>query len=870
MSGTSNASTLRIHQRTTFVPDFAPQTCLTRATTILLIGDTVLRLPGFLCGVELAMKSPTPLEFPNLQRLQPQEQDELLDAIGSLQLQGLRDKVPVPQLVVCGYNNSGKSSILEAVSGIPYPNETRFTTEFIFRRTLKSANSISIIPSHKNVHRSPVELDNLKNFEHDLKTGEDLVALFDKAGAAMGLSTSGAAFSTDILRVEICGPSHPQLTLVNLPNFISAADQIQLGHGVSVLDLYKMIERYFQDPNSIVLAVLSARNELQFQTILDLTYKHDPKRQRTIGLITQPELIAADSKEPSQMITLAKNERIHLELGWHVLGGLDYADPKSPSGIPDIQDTSFFETSRFNRLPMSTVGITSLRTRLKKVLFDHVRVGLSQLVDDIQLTILSRESELDQLGPNRAAAEEQRAFLVGLNFLRKNGSMWNITNSERDGDQSNHHTRKQAVADAYALLKRNNSQELLGLPDHTLVGELFRQYSKPWERLAQAHVKDVWDTVNSFLDILFRYLANEDTSENIRRYCLAPKMVERLELAFTKLDELLVIHDEPPMTTDLEFLRRSKMQTAAGAQFLFTSGNGREKDVVDFAAAEEAFDIMLSYYEVAIDRFADNVALLAIQSSIVRGLPDIFCPTSVLSMDNATIKSLATEAEERILERDDITRKLEVMKNAARVFKLYMRKPRSDAALLFSNNGAASKRSSHIPHAVELQERSDSSPRPQSTNVQNDAASVSLPREHTSCEQLPTVSSPLLVAQTQEDRVTERGTAPSSISISEAGMDTPQTPSPLETESPCVPPVSPPTPPPFSPPEILFGQTTKLTSSVKRSTKKPIRAFEAYSDVGGSPFRLPNTGAIRNNLSSALTRQRPPKHLLPSLRRRLD
>jgi GTP1/Obg family GTP-binding protein len=63
------------------------------------------------------------LKLPSLQRLQSAEQMELLDVVDSLRACGLSELVDLPQLIVCGDQSSGKSSVLEAISGIPFPKQ---------------------------------------------------------------------------------------------------------------------------------------------------------------------------------------------------------------------------------------------------------------------------------------------------------------------------------------------------------------------------------------------------------------------------------------------------------------------------------------------------------------------------------------------------------------------------------------------------------------------------------------------------------------------------------------------------------------------------------------------------------------------------
>ena len=163
--------------------------------------------------------------------------------------------------------------------------------------------------------------------------------------------------------------------------------------------------------------------------------------------------------------------------------------------------------------------------------------------------------------------------------------------------------------------------QLPGLPNPLLVGELFRQYSRPWGELARLHIRNVWEATNTFLELLLRHLADNDACENILRIWLNPIMERKLNAAYAKLDELLEVHKDYPMTTNSQFINNSKRSrqnqrkkefertineaqksgrnlTAKDISNLFSTTHIEVDSDMDMIAAEESFDNMNAYYEV--------------------------------------------------------------------------------------------------------------------------------------------------------------------------------------------------------------------------------------------------------------------------------
>ena len=227
----------------------------------------------------------------------------------------------------------------------------------------------------------------------------------------MGLGALGSlAFSEDILRVEVSGPTHPQLTVVDLPGLIHSENKKQSASDVSLV--HKLVESYMKNERSIILAVVSAMNEFANQIVLKKARDVDPDGERTIGIITKPDTLRVGTTSEREFLALARNEDVKFERGWHVVKNLDLGAGEGETKDRDSEESLFFEKSNFKSLPPSSVGISSLRHRLSEVLFYQVQSELPKLVEDIRSGLATTQDTLEKLGPSRVTLEEQRAFLI--------------------------------------------------------------------------------------------------------------------------------------------------------------------------------------------------------------------------------------------------------------------------------------------------------------------------------------------------------------------------------------------------------------------------------------------------------------------------
>ena len=548
------------------------------------------------------------IDMSALKVLRSSEQQNLLDEIDSLRLQGISEFVFLPQIVVCGDQSSGKSSVLEAISGVPFPRNdtlcTRFATEVILREAPTPEAVVSIVPSQD---ASDADRERLLSFKETLQQLEDLPQLIERAKSAMGITATGSAFSKNILRVEISGQDKPKLTVVDLPGLIHSESRHQSPADVELIS--NLVQSYMKNPRSVILAVVSAKNDYANQIILKRAKEVDPEGSRTLGLITKPDTLPPGSDSEADFVNLASNDNIQFRLGWHIVKNRDYQSHHSSAEERDRSEAQFFSEGVWRDLPRDMVGIGSLNVRLSNILLDQIKRYLPRLMEDIQSSIEGCKAKLAKLGDGRSTAEEQRQFLLKLSqsfqalcraaidgnyddkffgdpssdeeyckrlravvqnlnlgfsdLMRRRGHRRTIdSESTKDSAARRHHrasmshtdlepilmSQEDAIEWVRKLLVRSRGRELPGSFNPLLVSELFRDQSSPWEQIAREHVQNIWMTSKAFLERLLNTLTEEETFGTLFTHWIDPNLDARFEKANERLDGLLIDRERHAIT----------------------------------------------------------------------------------------------------------------------------------------------------------------------------------------------------------------------------------------------------------------------------------------------------------------------------------
>jgi GTPase SAR1 family protein len=351
--------------------------------------------------------------------LQSSRTSQRLNQIDRVRANGVGDHVALPQLVVCGDQSAGKSSVLEGISGIPFPRQdglcTRFATEIVLRHTPQAIRMTATIIPH--LSRDDEERRRLASFRMEFRDFAELPGIIEAAGQSMGIRTSedqadAPAFAADVLRLELVGNTGLHLTIVDLPGLISVSENERDMQLVSDL-----VDSYLESSRTIVLAVVPASSDVDTQGIIQRARRYDKDGVRTVGIITKPDLINAGTEQ--RVARLAKNmDRTKLNLGFFLLKNPAPAELReglSPAARKRAEH-AFFSREPWSSLglDLSRVGIENLRVFLQELLDSHIERELPKVREELRELLERNCQDLAALGMERNTAGQIRIYLTQI------------------------------------------------------------------------------------------------------------------------------------------------------------------------------------------------------------------------------------------------------------------------------------------------------------------------------------------------------------------------------------------------------------------------------------------------------------------------
>ncbi|XP_071994912.1 interferon-induced GTP-binding protein Mx2-like isoform X1 [Engystomops pustulosus] len=324
-----------------------------------------------------------------------------IDLIDSLRSLGVEKDLALPAIAVVGDQSSGKSSVLEALSGVNLPRGSGIVTRCPLVLKLKKSKKDSPWKGKISYRNQEVVLKNPGEVEKEIRKAQDHMA-----GVGNGVSQK-------LISLEIESPNVPDLTLLDLPGITRVALPNQpkdIGQQIK-----NMIKKYIQRQETINLAVVPSNVDIATTEALEMAREVDPNGERTLGILTKPDLV--DKGSELEVVSVVRNLVYTLKKGYMIVKCRGQSEIHNNISLEAAlqNEKDFFENHEHFGvlLDEGRATISLLAEKLTNELVEHISRTIPTLENQIKTKLQEAEKRVKSIGLGVPEGEsERRLFLV--------------------------------------------------------------------------------------------------------------------------------------------------------------------------------------------------------------------------------------------------------------------------------------------------------------------------------------------------------------------------------------------------------------------------------------------------------------------------
>ncbi|XP_041950632.1 interferon-induced GTP-binding protein Mx1-like isoform X3 [Alosa sapidissima] len=326
-----------------------------------------------------------------------------LELIDSLRLMGIDKDLSLPAIAVIGDQSSGKSSVLEALSGVALPRGSGIVTRCPLMLRLRKVMGLSEwkgTVSYKN---------ETKDIKDPAKVGDYVVK------AQNELAGNGVGICDELISLEIMSPEVCDLTLIDLPGIARVPVKGQ-PHDIGD-QIKRLIHRFIANEETINLVVVPCNVDIATTEALRMAQEVDPDGKRTLAILTKPDLV--DCGTEKNILDIVDNRVIPLSKGYIVVKcrGQQQIQDGIPLAEATRMERDFFSQHKYFRRLLDEGKATTqcLTIKLTQDLVGCIKNFLPTLSEQIKKELCNLRELLSQypVGPP-IDAQKRRLFLTRL------------------------------------------------------------------------------------------------------------------------------------------------------------------------------------------------------------------------------------------------------------------------------------------------------------------------------------------------------------------------------------------------------------------------------------------------------------------------
>ncbi|KAG8796375.1 hypothetical protein FRC12_024551 [Ceratobasidium sp. 428] len=247
---------------------------------------------------------------------------KLLDTLNSLRAMGFSKELELPNMVCVGSQSVGKSSLIEALSGINLPRQSGTCTRCPIECRLKHTNGAweaRVLLRFESSSRAEISFGDTLT---DKSAVQDRIARAQKAVLcpdidprrflSEDLDPKGRSFTRDTVVIEVFGSELSDLTFIDLPGLIANSSDSLTENDIQLVE--DLVTSYMSAPTSLILLVVACESDFETHRSVFLARKFDPTGERTIGVLTKPDRIEPGEEE--RWLKMISGQANALKNGW--------------------------------------------------------------------------------------------------------------------------------------------------------------------------------------------------------------------------------------------------------------------------------------------------------------------------------------------------------------------------------------------------------------------------------------------------------------------------------------------------------------------------------------------------------------------------
>ncbi|NXN93911.1 MX protein, partial [Rhinopomastus cyanomelas] len=323
-----------------------------------------------------------------------------IDLVDSLRALGVEKDLALPAIAVIGDQSSGKSSVLEALSGIALPRGNGIVTRCPLELKLKRVSATQAWKGKICFRNTIRELQNASEVEKAIRQAQDVVA-----GA-------NGDISAELISLEVWSPDVPDLTLIDLPGIARVAVGNQpkdIGEQIKML-----LKSIICCKETLNLVVVPCNVDIATTEALKMAQEVDPTGERTIGILTKPDLVDKGTEE--SIVKIIQNMVIPLKKGYMIVKCRGQQDIHNNLALSSAiqQERKFFENHKHFSILMEegSATIPRLAEKLTNELVKHIIKTLPVLQNQVREKLQKALQDLQKYRRGTPTTEAEKLFFL--------------------------------------------------------------------------------------------------------------------------------------------------------------------------------------------------------------------------------------------------------------------------------------------------------------------------------------------------------------------------------------------------------------------------------------------------------------------------